>query len=88
VDLPEVAVQGDGVLTIRPEAVQFGPGENARNARITAITFLGTQTRVDLELEGLALQALISPNTANGLSVGAEVGITLPPEAIWLLPLD
>ncbi|RYI32992.1 MAG: ABC transporter ATP-binding protein, partial [Acetobacteraceae bacterium] len=80
------ATDGDHLMTIRPEALRLGLGENARTARVTGLTFLGTQTRVDLDLDGIALQALVSPDAAGGLAQGAEVPISLPPEALWLLP--
>ena len=79
---------GDRLLTIRPEAVRLGPGENARTARVTALAFLGTQTRVDLVVDGVALQALTSPDAASGLALGTDIPISLPPGALWLLPQD
>ena len=86
--LAQGASDGDRLLTIRPEAVRLGPGENARTARVTALAFLGTQTRVDLVVDGVALQALTSPDTASGLALGTDVTISLPPGALWLLPQD
>lgn len=87
-DLPPGVADGPGLLTIRPEALRLGPGPNARTARIDAVTFLGTQTRVDLSLAGVALQALTNPDTARGLCPGTETPISLPPEALWLLPKE
>jgi ABC-type Fe3+/spermidine/putrescine transport system ATPase subunit len=84
--LPEDAPEGAHVLTIRPEALRLGPGENSRDARVTALTFLGTQTRVELEAKGIALQALTTPDAARSLLPGDRISIALPPEALWLLP--
>jgi putative spermidine/putrescine transport system ATP-binding protein len=85
-DLPATAPEGERLLTIRPEAIRFGPGPNARGARITALTFLGTQTRVDLTILGHAFQALTAPDLTAGFRVGQDIPVSLPPEALWLLP--
>ena len=88
--LPPAAPEGDRILTVRPEALRLGPGENSREnsrpARVTALTFLGTQTRVDLSVNGTALSALTTPFAAQGLSPGDEITLSLPPDALWLLP--
>lgn len=84
--LPDGAPEGDHLLTFRPEALRLGPGENSREARVTALTFLGTQTRVALEVAGIALQALTTPDAARSLRPGDRITIALPPEALWLLP--
>jgi ABC-type Fe3+/spermidine/putrescine transport system ATPase subunit len=84
--LPDGAAEGDHLLTFRPEALRLGPGDNSREARVTALTFLGTQTRVALEVEGIALQALTTPDAARSLRPGDRIAIALPPEALWLLP--
>lgn len=78
--------EGDRLLTIRPEALRLGPGPNGRMARITALTFLGTQTRVEVEIAGVSLQALTTPDLAAPLQVGQDMPVSLPPEALWLLP--
>lgn len=83
--LPDGAAEGDHLLTFRPEALRLGPGENSRAARVTALTFLGTQTRVALEVAGIALQALTTPDAARSLQPGDRITIALPPEALWLL---
>lgn len=83
--LPPGLNDGPGLLTIRPEAVQLGDGPNAREAEVAGVTFLGTQTRIDLRIGEVALQALIAPDRALGLRVGEELRISLLPEACWLL---
>jgi ABC-type Fe3+/spermidine/putrescine transport system ATPase subunit len=84
--LPPGAPAGDRILTIRPEALRLGPGPNARQARVAARTFLGTQTRVSLAVGETILQALVAPDAARDLAEGTTVTISLPPEALWLLP--
>ncbi|HLQ17840.1 MAG TPA: ABC transporter ATP-binding protein [Tabrizicola sp.] len=80
------ATEGDGVLTIRPEALQLGPGPSSLAARVEAVTFLGTQTRVSVAVQGFTLHALIAPGAARGLAVGDQVSVSLPPDALWQLP--
>lgn len=77
---------GPGVLTIRPESLRFGPGPNPRAARVVAVAFLGSLTRIDLDVQGQQLRALVTPDTARTLVPGTQVQISLPPEALWVLP--
>ncbi|MFN3992263.1 MAG: ABC transporter ATP-binding protein [Tabrizicola flagellatus] len=83
--LPDLT-EGPGLLTIRPEAIRLGPGPNRRDARVRAVTFLGTQTRIDLTVQGVALQAFVAPDAGRALSPGSEVPISLPPAALWVVP--
>ena len=84
--LPRPAADGPATLTIRPESVLLGPGPGARAALVRGCTFLGTQTRIDLDLSGTALQALVAPDSAAGLAPGQGIGVTLPTQALWVLP--
>ncbi|TAG19490.1 MAG: ABC transporter ATP-binding protein [Rhodobacterales bacterium] len=87
-DLPPALADGPGVLTIRPEAVDLVPPaqRGALTARVLAATFLGTQSRVELDLGGPPLQALVSPDFARGLTQGQMLGVILPPAALWVVP--
>jgi ABC-type Fe3+/spermidine/putrescine transport system ATPase subunit len=84
--LPAGAPPGNRVLTFRPEALRLGSGPNSRSAQVEAITFLGTQTRVVLAVSGVLLQALVAPDQAAALTPGSQVTVSLPTEALWLLP--
>jgi putative spermidine/putrescine transport system ATP-binding protein len=84
--LPGGTADGNGLLTIRPEFLRLAPGVNERTARITALTFLGTQTRVEISVAGQTLQALTTPDQTAALQVGQDIAVSLPPEALWLLP--
>jgi hypothetical protein len=57
-----------------------------QTARLIAVEFLGSLTRVDLDVEGVTIQALVTPDTAHGLSAGSRVPVSLPPEFIWVQP--
>lgn len=84
--LPDGARTGPGTLTFRPESVRIGAsGENSLTARLTDRLYLGTQTRLRLAVGDLALEALLSPDLAEGLEVGADVPITLPRPSLWVL---
>ncbi len=86
--LPTGAPEGERILTLRPEALHLGPGPNPRTAQVKAVTFLGTQNRIDLTVDGLLLQALTTPDLAAGMAPGTSLTVSLPPEALWLLPPD
>ena len=85
IPLPPGMEDGLGTLTIRPEAICLGPGPEARAARVTDCTFLGTQTRIGLELAGTRVEAIGLPDAVAGLSAGDMVGVTLPATALWVL---
>jgi ABC-type Fe3+/spermidine/putrescine transport system ATPase subunit len=86
--LPEGTPQGPGILTIRPEAIRLGPGPGARPARVLSTAFLGTQARIMLQVDGEKLEALSSPDTLAGLAPGSGLEISLPEDALWVVPDD
>jgi iron(III) transport system ATP-binding protein len=83
-------------LAIRPEEVLVGPaggsgGENRVLARISAIQFLGSYTRLQLEagadgLESLESDVADSTFTALGVGEGGEISIVLQPDALRAFP--
>jgi putative spermidine/putrescine transport system ATP-binding protein len=84
--LADATATGDRLLTLRPEALRLGPGENSRTAQVLALTFLGTQTRIDLSVASTFLQVITSPDAARGLRPGEEITVSFPSDALWLLP--
>jgi ABC-type Fe3+/spermidine/putrescine transport system ATPase subunit len=86
--LPVGAPNGPGILTIRPEAIRLGPGPGAFPARVCSTTFLGTQARIMLQTAGQTLEVLTAPDTLQHLATGAEVFISLPADALWIIPDD
>jgi ABC-type Fe3+/spermidine/putrescine transport system ATPase subunit len=87
--LPDGAARGQGVLTIRPEAIRLGKGAvNTLTAMVTDRIYMGTQTRLKLQVGEVALEAVVSPDLAEGITQGQEVGIHLPPQALWVMPLS
>jgi len=81
--LGEPARPGEVTLTIRPEAVRFGGGENSFPARVRAATYLGTQVIYGLDADGVCLRAALPPHTR--LRVGDEVDVRFPAESLWAL---
>lgn len=84
--LPPGVPPGPGTLTIRPEALRLGPGPGAREAQVMERTFLGTQSRIALDLSGHRLEALVAPDAARGIAPGDRVAVTLPVDALWVMP--
>jgi ABC-type Fe3+/spermidine/putrescine transport system ATPase subunit len=90
-DLPQLHLrhnlpQGAAILTIRPESLRFGKGENALQARVIKTEFRGTQKRVTLQVNALTLWADLPPDQANGIKAGDEATVCLPLAALWPLP--
>jgi ABC-type Fe3+/spermidine/putrescine transport system ATPase subunit len=86
VRLPAGLPKGPGTLTIRPEALRLGPAAGAIPAVVNRITFLGSQSRVELSAAGQPLQALVSPEAARAMTIGQVVGVTLPARELWVVP--
>lgn len=87
-DHPPDLAEGPACLTLRPEGLRLGPGPNPRAATVTAVAFLGTQSRVEFALGEARLTGLFAPDLAAGLAPGAGVTLSLPPESLWLVALD
>ena len=81
------ALNQNVTLAIRPEyiSISFGasfPEDNLLKATMKKIQFLGGTTLVDLDAEGLTLQALV-PRVV-GLNPGDECMVGLPPDRIQI----
>jgi ABC-type sulfate/molybdate transport systems ATPase subunit len=75
-------------LMIRPEqiSISFGasfPEDNLLKATVSAVTPMGATTRVELDCDGLHLEALVLRLV--GLNVGEECMVGLPPDRIIVL---
>ena len=81
--LANLGPRGEVTLTIRPEAVRLEDGENSFAARISSVTYLGTQVDYMLEAPGTKLRASLPPHIR--LEVGDEVTARLPAESLWTL---
>jgi len=74
---------GDVTLTIRPEAVRLGGGENSFSARVTRVVYLGTRIDCGLEANGVDLRLAVSPDAR--VREGETVTARLPAESLWVL---
>lgn len=75
-------------LMIRPEqiSISFGasfPEDNLLKATVSAVTPMGATTRVELDCDGLLLEALVLRLV--GLNIGEECMVGLPPDRIIVL---
>jgi ABC-type Fe3+/spermidine/putrescine transport system ATPase subunit len=84
--LPCKATLGPAILIIRPEAIHLGAAPDARVGRVLTTSFLGTQARVTLMLGDTKLEAMTAPEVAAALTIGTEVGVTIPVTATWVVP--
>ena len=76
--LPKDCLQGNGILTFRPENVQIGKGPKSVNtikAKIIEKIFLGTQTRLKLSIKDEVIQAIANPNEVDEKETGIEIDI-------------
>ena len=87
-DLPKDCLQGNGILTFRPENVQIGRGAKSVNtikAKIIEKIFLGTQTRLKLSIKDEVIQAIANPNEVDEKETGIEIDINIPPSSLWVI---
>ena len=86
--LPKDCLQGNGILTFRPENVQIGKGPKSVNtikAKIIEKIFLGTQTRLKLSIKDEVIQAIANPNEVDEKEIGIEIDINIPPSCLWVI---
>ena len=86
--LPKDCLQGNGILTFRPENVQIGKGHKSVNtikAKIIEKIFLGTQTRLKLSIKDEVIQAIANPNEVDEKETGIEIDINIPPSCLWVI---
>ena len=86
--LPKDCLQGNRILTFRPENVQIGKGPknvNTIKAKIIEKIFLGTQTRLKLSIKDEVIQAIANPNEVDEKETGIEIDINIPPSSLWVI---
>jgi ABC-type Fe3+/spermidine/putrescine transport system ATPase subunit len=76
---------GPATATIRPERIRLCSGKaGGLRGVVTGARYLGAQMRYTLRVGSQELVVLA--DTAAPLAPGDEVGVELPPEALWVLP--
>ena len=86
--LPKDCLQGNRILTFRPENVQIGKGPKSVNtikAKIIEKIFLGTQTRLKLSIKDEVIQAIANPNEVDEKETSIEIDINIPPSSLWVI---
>ena len=85
--LPDAMPEGPATLTIRPENIRLGAAKtNTLQAILLSQTYLGTQTRLNLQVGEVQLEVTVNPNDASALVIGDTLPINLPPQSLRLLP--
>jgi putative spermidine/putrescine transport system ATP-binding protein len=79
-DLPD----GDVLITVRPEAVEVGPGENSVGALVKTAIYMGTYTHLQVDVGGKMWD--VHSRVDDRIAVGDAIKIRLPAEGIWALP--
>jgi ABC-type Fe3+/spermidine/putrescine transport system ATPase subunit len=83
----QFAPEGISTLTIRPEQIRLGTATvNMLHATVVGKTYLGTQTRLTLQIGAMTLDAMVNPQDAAPLQDGAITPINLPPKSLWIFP--
>lgn len=82
--LEQPQAPGPACLCLRPEALRLGPGVNAFEAKVQAISYRGDHLYCELVAGGLSLQAKLPSDTK--LERGNSLNLHLAPEALWRLP--
>ena len=88
IKIPDHCIEGNGLLTFRPENVQIGKSsskENIVEVKILDKIFLGTQTRLKLEVKDQIIQMIANPNEVEGIEIGSLISINLPKSSLWIL---
>ena len=88
-ELQDIIPAGRGKLTFRPENVRIGDpgaGPNAFETRLVAKHYLGTHTRLKLEIGGIGIEAVSNPSDVAGYAPGDRVTVNLSPASLWVLP--
>lgn len=76
---------GPVTITIRPDAIQIGgEGSNRLSARVVSVLYVGTYTRVVVEVAGT--QLVITAGAHFAPRDGDEIVIRLPPERLIVVP--
>jgi ABC-type Fe3+/spermidine/putrescine transport system ATPase subunit len=87
--LPSDVPDGNGTLTFRPENLHINADTQAPNtldATLVEKIYLGTQTRLKLALGKESIEAVVNPTEVEQLAPGSPVRVTIPVDALWVLP--
>jgi ABC-type Fe3+/spermidine/putrescine transport system ATPase subunit len=80
------APAGGTVMTIRQEAIEVGPGENAFTATVRRSMYLGTLLRVWVECASGELEFTAAPG--DQYPDGTTVTLRFPRKHVWVFPVE
>jgi len=72
---------GPVTVTVRPEAIELGAGDNSIRGLVKAAIYMGTHTHLQVDVDGSLWD--VHANVADHVSVGNQIDLRLPPAAIW-----
>lgn len=87
---PRSAVlDGSGVLSIRPEDIEFNVnngGNNLMTVKVASHVYVGTYTKYKVVAEDRSFEVIAEANTIKSYPIDSVVNVRFPPEKIWVLP--
>jgi ABC-type Fe3+/spermidine/putrescine transport system ATPase subunit len=86
-DAPHSGItSGDGVLSIRPEAIELGTtGANSVKGTVQAHVYVGRYARFRIAVGKSEIEAVTEPGRVKDLRDGDTVSISFDPDKIWVL---
>lgn len=80
---------GPGKLTFRPECICLAEGQHETNeltARVVEKVFMGTQTRLHLEINQQTIVMTAHPRDVDCIHKSDLIRVHIPSDALWLMP--
>lgn len=89
-DAPHAGISsGDGVLSIRPEAIEVGrESANSVKGIVRSHVYVGRYARFRIDVGDCEIEAVTEPGRVKDLRDGDTVSIAFGPEKIWVLGPD
>jgi ABC-type Fe3+/spermidine/putrescine transport system ATPase subunit len=85
-ELGHTHADGEGLLVIRQEAIEVGPGENSFEATVDRTMYLGTHVRVWAHAGDVPLQFTAPPGVRH--EAHQSITLRLPKEQAWVVPKE
>jgi ABC-type Fe3+/spermidine/putrescine transport system ATPase subunit len=84
--LGQAHADGDGILVVRQEALEVGPGENSFDVVVERAMYLGTHVRVWVKAGDEILQLTTAPGVR--YESGQAIRLRVPKEQTWVVPAE
>ena len=82
---------GAGVLSIRPEDIEFGvpeKGANTVSGSVKSHVYVGTYTKYKIKCQDHEFEVIADASSKNSYPDNSNVNLRFPAEKIWVLPKD